>query len=662
MNTLVSSSLQGLPRWTLSACFACLLLPAPISAAQSGSVANDLGSLRFTWTLDGGRLSYNVVDVKAVGNAVEVIEASPLGLTRADADFTSGLEFVTAGEPHQIDETYTMLTGKRRVIHHQASEQAFTFRNAAGQHLVLTVHVMADSVAFRYEFPSGANAPLLVTGESTGFKLPALGQAWMMPYDKVAEWSPSYEAEWQNKIAIGTLAPPDKAGWAFPALFHARDHWILVTEAGMDGTCYAAHLQPDAPSGLYRIRLPEDGETYGVAAQAATITTPWQSPWRLIVIGPTPGTIMETTAVTNLSAPCEFADTSWIKPGRASWSWWSDKSSPSDYNRVVPFVDLSADFGWEYALVDGGWENMTRGSVGALVDYAKSKNVGLILWYNSGGKHNRVIFGLRDRMDDPQVRRNEMAWLARIGAKGIKVDFMQSDKQFMMQLYIDILRDAAAQHLFVDFHGATTPRGWARTFPNLLSQEGIRGAEQYWDPNFAANAHTFHTIYTFTRNVVGSMDYTPVIFGDAPELERHQTTNGHELALSVAFESGVQHFVDSVSAYRSQPDYVQDFLRAVPVSWDETRYLAGAPGELSLLARRHGDTWYVACLNGEAVAKKISVPLGFLGAGTFAAEFITDGETQHKFGEKKLTVNSTDQPVIDVAAKGGFTARIVPVR
>ena len=263
-------------------------------------------------------------------------------------------------------------------------------------------------------------------------------------------------------------------------------------------------------------------------------------------------------------------------------------------------------------------------------------------------------------MDDPQVRRNEMAWLARIGAKGIKVDFMQSDKQFMMQLYIDILRDAAAQHLFVDFHGATTPRGWARTFPNLLSQEGIRGAEQYWDPNFAANAHTFHTIYTFTRNVVGSMDYTPVIFGDAPELERHQTTNGHELALSVAFESGVQHFVDSVSAYRSQPDYVQDFLRAVPVSWDETRYLAGAPGELSLLARRHGDTWYVACLNGEAVAKKISVPLGFLGAGTYAAEFIIDGESQHKFAEKKLAVRSGEQPVIDVAARGGFTARIVP--
>ncbi len=630
---------------------------------QSGSVASDLGPLRFTWTLDGGHLSYSVVDVQAVGQAADVIEASPLGLTRADADFTNGLEFVSTGVPHQIDETYTMLTGKRRVIHHRASVQAFNFRNAAGQPLVLTVQVMADSVAFRYGFPSGAaNGPILVTAESTGFKLPAAGRAWMMPYDKLAVWAPAYEAAWQNKIPIGTTAATDTAGWAFPALFHARDHWVLVTEAGMDGTCYAAHLQPEAPGGLYRIRLPEEGETFGVAPQAATITTPWQSPWRLIVIGPTPGTIMETTAVTSLSAPCEYADTSWIKPGRASWSWWSDKGSPSDYNRIIPFIDLSADYGWEYSLVDAGWENMTRGSVAALADYAKKENVGLILWYNSGGKQSHVICGLRDRMDQPQVRRDEMAWLARIGVKGIKVDFMQSDKQYLMQLYIDILRDAAAQHLFVDFHGATTPRGWARTFPNLVTQEGIRGAEQYWDPVFAANAHTYHTIYTFTRNVVGSMDYTPVIFGDGPELERHQTTNGHELALSVAFESGVQHFVDSVSAYRSQPDYVQDFLKTVPVAWDDTRYLAGEPGELSLLARRHGDSWYVACLNGEAVAKKISVPLGFLGAGTFAAEFITDGETQHKFGEKKLTVNSTDQPVIDVAAKGGFAARLVPVQ
>jgi hypothetical protein len=638
------------------------LLAATAFAAESGSVAGGLGALRFTWTLDGGRLNYSVSDVRSDGQAADVIEASPLGLTRSDADFTGGLAFVAASEPRKIDETYAMLTGKRRVIRHQATEQAFTFNNAAGQPLVLTVQVMADSVAFRYGFPSGARGPVLVTGESTGFKLPAVGQAWMMPYDKLAEWAPSYEAEWQNRIPIGTIAPPDKSGWAFPALFHARDRWILVTEAAMDGTCYAAHLQPEAPGGLYRIRLPEDGETYGVAPREAKIALPWQSPWRLIVIGPTPGTIMETTAVTNLSAPCEYADTSWIKPGRASWSWWSDKGSPTDYNRVVPFIDLSADFGWEYALVDGGWENMTRGSVEKLIDYAKKENVGLILWYNSGGKHNRVMFGLRDRMDDPQVRRDEMAWLGRIGAKGIKVDFMQSDKQFMMQLYIDILRDAAARHLFVDFHGATTPRGWARTFPNLVTQEGIRGAEQYWDPNFAANAHTFHTIYTFTRNVVGSMDYTPVIFGDAPELERHQTTNGHELALSVAFESGVQHFVDSVSAYRSQPGYVQDFLKTVPVAWDETRYLAGAPGELSLLARRRGDTWYVACLNGEAVAKKIAVPLGFLGAGAFDAEFITDGEGQHKFAEKKLRVSSIDQPVIDVAARGGFTARLKEVR
>lgn len=635
-----------------------------VGAPLSQSVSSDLSRFRFTWVLDGGQLSYGVADAAPGLPAIDLIERSPLGLTRSDGDFTNGLTFVSAEAPRKIDESYSLVAGKRLNVRHQAVEQTFNFKNSASQPMTLTVQVMSDSVAFRYGFPGGAKGEVLVSGEATGFKLPAKGDAWMLPYDDQAEWAVAYEAIWQNKIKIGTTSST-KSGWAFPALFHTANHWFLVTEAGLDGTCYGAHLEPQAPDGLYRIRLPEEWETCGVAHREAKITTPWQSPWRIVVIGPTPAAIVETDVVTHLSPPNTLGDTSsWLKPGRVSWSWWSDKGSPSDRNRLVPFVDLSADYGWEYSLVDGGWEHIPEADRNELIAYAAKKKVGLILWYNSGGPHNKIMFGLRDLMDKPDLRRKEFAKIAKWGIKGVKVDFMQSDQQYVIKLYNDILRDAAAEHLFVDFHGSTTPRGWARTYPNLLSQEGIRGAEQYWDKVFADNAHTYHTIYPYTRNVVGSMDYTPVIFGDAPELERHQTTNGHELAQSVAFESGVQHFVDSVSAYRIQPNYVQDFLKHVPVAWDETRYLDGVPGELVLLARRKGSDWYIACLNGEATKKKITVPLAFLGSGKYDAEFIVDGESQHKFPEKptKLTVTSADKPVIDVDSKGGFTARLTPAK
>jgi alpha-glucosidase len=645
-----------------SLCLSIALATTASSAAagSSWSLVNEQKSLRLTLAIEDSRLSYQVTHLASDGRETVVIERSPLGITRKDADFTTGLRFVSQGPLRTIDETYTMLVGKQREIHSQALERSYTFATRGGARLDLTLRAMKDGVAFRYGFPKGPAAERWVTGESTGFALPKDGTAWMLPYDRLAVWAPSYESAWQNRIAVGTPAGSQNAGWALPALFHVRSRWVLISEAGMDGTCFGVHLQPEAKGGLYRVRLPEDDETYGVAVKEAKIALPWQSPWRLIVVGETPAAIVETTAVTDLSAPSEIMDTSWIKPGRVSWSWWSDKGSPFDYNRLVPFVDLSSDFGWEYALIDLGWEDMHNGTVEKLLDYAKAKNVGLVLWYNSGGPHNQVYAGLRDRMHLPATREAEMAKLERMGVKGIKVDFMQSDKQYLMQLYIDILRDAAKHHLFVDFHGATVPRGWARTFPNLLTQEGIRGAEQYWDAVFAENAHTYHTIYTYTRNVIGSMDYTPVIFGAAPELQWHKTTNAHELALAVAFESGLQHFVDSVSAYRIQPDYVQKFLKDVPVAWDETRYVAGEPGTLSVLVRRRGDAWYLAALNGLATPQTVKVPLSFLGPGGYAATLIGDGSWQKDYRKSEAAVSAGETLTLDLAGRGGCAARFAP--
>jgi hypothetical protein len=250
-----------------------------------------------------------------------------------------------------------------------------------------------------------------------------------------------------------------------------------------------------------------------------------------------------------------------------------------------------------------------------------------------------------------------MARLEKWGIKGIKVDFFQSDKQFVIGLYLDILRDAARHHLLVDFHGATLPRGWSRTYPNLLTMEAVRGSEQYWDDTFAENAQTFNTIYAFTRNAVGSMDYTPMIFTDSPDQKSHKTTNAHELALSVIFESGLQHFVDSAQSLVSQPAFILDFLKAVPVAWDQTRFIDGYPGALCILARRKGQDWYMAGINGERTDKAIRIPLDFLGKGTYEGSLIYDGTGPHDFAHKMILAGGQDTVQVELAGRGGFASR-----
>jgi alpha-glucosidase len=640
-----------------TAVLASMVVAPVLAGAESWTLSSPDKSVRFTLTLEDSLLSYQVSHgVK--DDATTVVEASPLGLIRSDEAFTNGFVFVAAGKPKRFDETYTLLHGKTKEVRNHGVEQGFDFTNANGAPVRIVVRAFNDGVAFAFRFPEETGQEITILSDVSGFKIPE-GRAWMLPYDAVGLWAPAYEAFWENDIAVGTSSAEGKRGWCFPALFNVRDRWVMLAEAGLDGSCFASHLQPDAPDGLYRLRPPEVEETYGVAPQEATATLPWQSPWRVIVVGSTPATIVETSIIENLNPPCAIEDTSWIKPGRVSWSWWSNMSSPGDYDKLVPFVDLAAKLNWEYSLIDAGWPNMKNGDIWQLNEYAAKQGVGLILWYNSGGKHSQILdCDPRDRLVDPATRRAEMAMLQKKGIKGIKVDFMQSDKQYMIQLYLDIIRDAADHQIAVNFHGSTMPTGWSRTYPNLLTMESIAGAEQYWSEDFAEKAHNYHSIYTYTRNVVGPMDYTPVIFGNAQERKPHLTTNPHELATSVAFESGMQHFADSVENYLATPDYVQEFLRHVPVAWDETRYLDGVPGKLSLLARRKGKVWYVAGLNGEATPKTVTVPMHFLKRGTYDAELIYDADEPRDFNRRTLKVKSKDTLPVEVAGRGGFVIRI----
>jgi hypothetical protein len=380
---------------------------------------NSEGTLSFQLLLKNSTLTYRVTAPLKDGGEADIVRFSPLGLTRKDQNFTRGLSFVSASKVKIIDETYRLLTGKQRNIHHRGVEQTYTFENPGKAKLEVVVRVYTDGAAFRYRFPEKSKKICTVTNESTGFNIPDSGKAWLLPYSKVDTWAPAYEGEWKNALDIGTPAP-DSAGWSFPALFQTHDWWILLTESDASPGFYSAHLDQQCQNGLYRIRMPEFDETYGVAPQFPSSALPWQTPWRTLIIGKNPGVIQESNLVYNLSRPCALKNISWIRPGRVSWSWWSDASSPNDYNKLVPFIDLAYKMGWEYSLIDLGWHNMKNGTIKQLIAYAKSKGVGIILWYNSGGPHNHVLDAWHvGIMDNPVRRKAEMKKLERWGVKGI---------------------------------------------------------------------------------------------------------------------------------------------------------------------------------------------------------------------------------------------------
>jgi len=325
-----------------------------------------------------------------------------------------------------------------------------------------------------------------------------------------------------------------------------------------------------------------------------------------------------------------MAELDWVRPGRGSWSWWSDSDSPRNPDRLRDFIDFAAEMGWEYSLIDANWNLMPEGTVESLVAYGAERNVGIFLWYNSGGAHNRVTEQPRDRMDTRDRRRQEMAWLASVGVVGLKVDFFQSDRASMNRMSLELLEDAAEFELLMNFHGITSPKGWHATWPHLLTTEGVlRGAEQYkFDPFFPQTAPRHHTVLPFTRNAVGPMDYTPITVGD--QLFAHDTSNAHELALGVVFESGLQHPADSPEAYRALGEHALDYLRRLPAVWDEVRLLSGSPGDHVVLARRHDREWWIGGINGRERAIDVTLDLAQFEGGQFDGAFRlgTDGATR----------------------------------
>ena len=615
------------------------------------------------------------------GTRVEVLGWSPLGLVGDDSSLVD-LTIVSATAPVVTRLAYEAQTGKRRIRAYVATERRLTLAASGGARASLTLRLADDSFAFRYSFPEAAAGVRRVKDELTGFAVPVGSRGWLLPHDPPGRWAPAYE-NFISEVAAGTVAPTPQ-GWSYPALFRLPasrvqgpgskvqspgsrvqgpaaggqgplDQWLLITEAAVDRHYAGTRLAAEAPGGVYRVRLPDPGEGLGQGDVEPQATGAWTLPWRVIVTGDL-ATVFASTVVEDLNPPAA-GDFSWVRPGRASFGWWIDDDASKKEDVLKAFIDVSAQMGWEYSLIDANWHLAPDGVIDRVIAYAKEKKVGLWLWYNSAGRHNDVTeWGPRDRITEPAARRAEFARLKALGIAGVKVDFWHSDKPSVIALYHDMMADAAEAGLMIAFHGATTPRGWSRTYPNLLSIEAVLNAEQYkYSERYAKDAAWHNTILPFTRNVLGSMDYLPAALSDAKY--PHQTTNAHELALTVVFESGVVHFPDSAKSYNDLPPTALALIKAVPVAWDESRLLDGEPGRLAIIARRRGNEWWVGAINGQAEAATAALDLSFLGEGEWALTMVRDGGAPRHLLSESTAVRALDRFNVPMLPRGGFLMR-----
>lgn len=577
----------------------------------------------------------------------QVINASRLGLKRSDADFSANLKLKNVTET-PISQSYQLSAGKILQVDAEGKSYEIEVGTANNREMTIEVQTYNEGFAFRYVFPENSTEVVSINEDLTEIAIAGEGEAWLQPYDQPTKWTPAYE-NYFEKVAVHQPSPIG-AGWSFPALFKTNGTWVLISDGGIDGDYVGIHLQADSANNKYIMRWPEPGEALGLYENTPSSKLPWQTSWKTFAVSDKVNDILASNLVKHVSPESRVANTSWIKPGLASWSWLVDHDSPQDFDKLKSFVDLAANMGWPYSLVDANWNVMKGGDLAQLAEYATSKGVGLLVWYNSGGPNNEVEEMPRDIMSDSEKRKEAFQMLQSIGVKGVKIDFFQSDKQPIMKLYKDILEDAAKYEIMVNFHGCSIPRGWARTYPHLVTMESVRGAECYsFSDSYTLRAPVNNTILPFTRNVLGSMDATPVMFED--NTMPHVTTYAHELALPVIFESGWTHFADGREAYEGSPEYVREFLSNVPTAWDEIKYIQGTPGEDVVLARRKADKWYIAGINGEAKEKQWNIDLSFLGKNA-TVDFIGDGELTRSFKEEK----GLGKLQLTIQPYGGFVA------
>ena len=545
----------------------------------------------------------------------------------------SGLKF-----RETFSESYNMLSGKKSYCINSANEYGFFLSD----NTELILRVYNDGVAFRYCYHDIKNGK--IPQEKTSFRISEGTKRW------IGQWCESYEMFFPFSLTAKQKAVPSFSGtflskdgfncrWAYPCLLETQDNvFVLLSEANISSYNSASSLWNDNNTEIFEVR-PDKNDT--------DFSGDYFSPWRVAIIGEL-STIVETTLITDLSEHQKIKDTDWIQPGVVSWIYWAYNHGSNDYEIIKKYVDLAVKLKLPYVLIDAEWDEMKNNkTIEDAVKYANDNNIKPLIWYNSSIGWIDGAPGPKFRLNDPEKREKEFSWCEKIGVSGVKIDFFSGDNQKNMSYCIDLLKSAAKYHLTVNFHGATIPRGWQRTYPNLLSTEGVYGAEWYNNvPTFTDKAASHNATLPFTRNVIGPMDYTPCAFSNSQH--PHITSNAHELALTVLFESGLQHIADRPESLLSQPQEVQEFFSKLPASWDETRFVSGYPGKSAVLARRKGDIWYVAGINGLDQECELPLNLDFITKSQVIQAFY-DSQKQNSWEiNKELPKNVKCLP------RGGF--------
>lgn len=591
-----------------------------------------------------------------------VLEPSQLGLKRDDADFSHGLSLRSTSASERIDDRYELLTGKRRNNHYVANRKVFHFEDAAGRKLDATFQVSNDGVAFRYTFPETSQTLHRLTEEVTSFRFASQTRAWLQPIAAAktgwGETNPSYEEVYVKDVPVGSISPTG-AGWVYPALFRTEDTWLLVSESGLARNYAGTRLLSTWRNPEYTIGFPDPLEGVQGGAVNPQSTLPWMTPWRVIAIGSL-ATIVDSTLGTDVAdKPAPNMKRGPNGPGKASWSWPLLGDDRTDYDTSKRFIDFAAEMGWRYTLIDALWDKQIGyDKVRELIDYARTKNVAILLWYNSAGDWNTAPQTPRNRMLTRESRIREFDRLKAMGVAGLKIDFFAGDGQSTIAYYHDILEDAAPYGFVMNFHGATLPRGWQRTYPNLMTMEAVRGLEFVtFEQAFAEDEPTHAAMLPFARNVFDPMDFTPMVLDRINRIER-RTTSAFELALSVLFTSGIQHYPEIPEGLAKTPPYVREFLKRVPSIWDDSKFIDGFPGKHVVIARQgHVDDqtrWYVAGINGERDAKSLQLSLRDIPNVT-AGTLITDGEGGNlSFVERRVQLGKDKTLDIALKPRGGF--------
>ena len=644
-------------------------LAATMSAtAETREIVSPNGGLKVCVSDDGGKATYSVSL-----NGATCIETSPLGIVLNFADYTSGLKMAQGEAQRTVDVEYSLRNIKRSHVSHKSSEMVIPFTKDGKPVFDLMMHVSDNDVAFRYHIHAQGNTQVaVVKEEKTGFVLPNGTTTFLCPQSApmhgFARTSPSYETNYTLDDTMG------KNGWnegySFPCLFKVASQspsgglWLLISETGVDGSYCAGRLLCAATpptggqGGSYFIGQPQKGEMNGVGDVSPAIALPGETPWRTITIGETLAPIVETTIPFDVVKP-KYAAKSEAKYGRGSWSWIIGMDPSCNFDEQKRYIDFSAAMGYESVLVDALWDTQIgREKIAELACYGKSKGVALYLWYNSNGAWNDAPQGPRHLMDKSQARRAEMAWMQSIGIRGIKVDFFGGDKQPMMQLYEDILADANDFGLLVIFHGCTLPRGWERMFPAYAASEAVLASENLHFSQGMCDAEARNAcIHPFIRNTVGSMDFggstlNKFYNADNKSGSQRKTSDVFALATAIMFQSPVQHFALAPNNLEDAPSWAIDFMKKVPTTWDDVKFIDGYPGKYCVMARRTGNKWYVVGINAQESPVKLKLSLPMFSAGSLLNLY---SDTEKLEGSLKTVKLSKKQQIqISIPCNGGL--------